>query len=80
MQDKTWYSILGLDAEPLFLQDDMLRHLFTTITKEIFRIKVLKLARSLQILNCEYIVNEEYIVRVGKPPWFLLAILAQYIY
>ena len=25
MQDKTWYSILGLDAEPLFLQDDMLR-------------------------------------------------------
>ena len=24
MQDKTWYSILGLDAEPLFLQDDML--------------------------------------------------------
>ena len=26
MQDKTWYSILGLDAEPLFLQDHMLRH------------------------------------------------------
>ena len=25
MQDKTWYSILGLDAEPLFLQDDMLK-------------------------------------------------------
>ena len=25
MQDKTWYSILGLDAEPLFLQEDMLR-------------------------------------------------------
>ena len=25
MQDKTWYSILGLDAEPLFLQDHMLR-------------------------------------------------------
>ena len=25
MQDKTWYSILGLDAEPLFLQDRMLR-------------------------------------------------------
>ena len=25
MQDKTWYSIFGLDAEPLFLQDDMLR-------------------------------------------------------
>ena len=24
MQDKTWYSILGLDAEPLFLQDHML--------------------------------------------------------
>ena len=24
MQDKTWYFILGLDAEPLFLQDDML--------------------------------------------------------
>ena len=24
MQDKTWYSILGLEAEPLFLQDDML--------------------------------------------------------
>ena len=24
MQDKTWYSILGLDAEPLFLQDRML--------------------------------------------------------
>ena len=24
MQDKTWYSILGLDAKPLFLQDDML--------------------------------------------------------
>ena len=24
MQDKTWYSILGLDAEPLFLQDTML--------------------------------------------------------
>ena len=24
MQDKIWYSILGLDAEPLFLQDDML--------------------------------------------------------
>ena len=24
MQDKTWYSILGLDAEPIFLQDDML--------------------------------------------------------
>ena len=28
MQDKTWYSILGLDAEPLFLQDDMLRCMF----------------------------------------------------
>jgi hypothetical protein len=28
MQDKTWYSILGLDAEPLFLQDDMLRVIF----------------------------------------------------
>jgi hypothetical protein len=27
MQDKTWYSILGLDAEPLFLQDDMLNNL-----------------------------------------------------
>ena len=26
MQDKTWYSVLGLDAEPLFLQDTMLRH------------------------------------------------------
>ena len=25
MQDKTWYSILGLDAEPLFLQDHMLK-------------------------------------------------------
>ena len=25
MQDKTWYSILGLDAEPLFLQDTMLK-------------------------------------------------------
>jgi hypothetical protein len=25
MQDKIWYSILGLDAEPLFLQDDMLK-------------------------------------------------------
>ena len=25
MQDKTWYSILGLDAEPLFLQDRMLK-------------------------------------------------------
>ena len=24
MQDKTWYSILGLDAKPLFLQEDML--------------------------------------------------------
>ena len=24
MQDKTWYSIFGLDAEPLFLQDHML--------------------------------------------------------
>ena len=24
MQEKTWYSILGLDAEPLFLQEDML--------------------------------------------------------
>ena len=28
MQDKIWYSILGLDAEPLFLQDDMLRIIF----------------------------------------------------
>ena len=27
MQDKTWYSILGLDAEPLFLQDHMLKRL-----------------------------------------------------
>ena len=27
MQDKTWYSILGLDAEPLFLQDTMLKSL-----------------------------------------------------
>ena len=27
MQDKTWYSILGLDAEPLFLQDHMLSKL-----------------------------------------------------
>ena len=26
MQDKTWYSILGLDAEPLFLQDGMLKN------------------------------------------------------
>ena len=25
MQDKTWCSILGLDAEPLFLQDNMLK-------------------------------------------------------
>ena len=25
MQDKTWYSILGLDGEPLFLQDGMLK-------------------------------------------------------
>ena len=32
MQDKTWYSILGLDAEPLFLQDHMLSHLPTLIT------------------------------------------------
>ena len=28
MQDKTWYSTLGLDAEPLFLQEDMLRIIF----------------------------------------------------
>ena len=28
MQDKNWYSILGLDAEPLFLQDHMLNHIF----------------------------------------------------
>ena len=27
MQDKTWYSILGLDAGPLFLQDHMLNNL-----------------------------------------------------
>ena len=27
MQDKTWYSILGLEAEPLFLKDDMLSRL-----------------------------------------------------
>ena len=31
MQDKTWYSILGLDAEPLFLQDHMLKQDFTCI-------------------------------------------------
>ena len=30
MQDKTWYSILRLDAEPLFLQDDMLSDIFLT--------------------------------------------------
>ena len=29
MQDKTWYSILGLDAEPLFLPDHMLIKLRT---------------------------------------------------
>ena len=28
MQYKTWYSILGLDAEPLFLQDHMLNQHF----------------------------------------------------
>ena len=28
MQDKTWYSILGLDAEPLFLQEGMLNEWF----------------------------------------------------
>ena len=27
MQDKIWYSILGLDAEPLFLQDHMLSNI-----------------------------------------------------
>ena len=31
MQDKTWYYILGLDAELLFLQDDMLNETFETI-------------------------------------------------
>ena len=33
MQDKTWYSILGLDAEPLFLQDHMLKDLWAFFTK-----------------------------------------------
>ena len=28
IQRKTWYSILGLDAEPLFLQDHMLKIIF----------------------------------------------------
>ena len=34
MQDKTWYSILGLDTELLFLQDDMLSEEIT----DLFRI------------------------------------------
>ena len=42
MQDKTWYSILGLDAEPLFLQDTMLNLLleFFKSTKHIWTIKI----------------------------------------
>ena len=31
MQDKTWYSILGLDAERLFLQDHMLSDLINLL-------------------------------------------------
>ena len=46
MQDKTWYSILGLDAEPLFLQDRMLKwnsnsHNQNVIPNLIFEEKIL---------------------------------------
>ena len=40
MQDKTWYSILGLEAEPLFLKDDMLSRLDI---KQIFGTKPLSI-------------------------------------
>ena len=36
MQEKTWYSILGLDAEPLFLQEGMLIHNFIFSSNTLF--------------------------------------------
>ena len=44
MQDKTWYFILGLDAEPLFLQDDMLnRQISATYVSMLQNYTLLKL-------------------------------------
>ena len=41
MQDKTWYSILGLDAEPLFLQDDMLNGIINKFNlTNLFQMKI----------------------------------------